>query len=301
MRDLIVAAGSETEVELVPITTSGDKIKGPLAPVGGKGLYVKEIEEALLAGRVDIAVHSMKDLPCDIPPGLSIVAVSTREDPRDALLIKSAGGVDSLPRGARIGTTSLRRQHQFGAIRPDCEFTPVRGNVDTRVRKLSSGEHDALVMAMAGLIRLQIVQSPPLPRWRTGAIHISPLSIDEMIPSIGQGVLAIEGRPEDAELAVLVRCACNDATTEIAMAAERAVMCAVGGDCFTPLAAYAELRDGHVHLRAWLATTDGTRSARAEGAVELVANADAVTVANELGRQVGSELKEKLSTHHGRD
>lgn len=282
VRDMIIVASPATHVELVSITTSGDRIKGSLAKVGGKGLYVKEIEDALLARHVDIAVHSMKDLPCDLPAGLVVIAVSEREDTRDALLMKSAGGADSLPRGARVGTTSLRRQHQFRTIRPDCEFVTVRGNVDTRVRKLAAGEYDALIVAMAGLKRLGIGDAE---------IKIVPLSTDQMIPAIGQGVLAIEARAEDTEMSVFIRGACNDDTAEIAMAAERAVMKAVGGDCFTPLAAHAEISDDTLRLSGWLATTDGARAVKGERNISSCVNVDKATV---VGMALGEELKKKL-------
>lgn len=238
-------------VELVPIRTSGDRMASvQLAEVGGKGLFVKEIEDALLEGRVDLAVHSLKDLPAERPDGLVLAAFPRREDPRDVLMAASPTRLDSLQRGARVGTSSLRRRVQLLARRPDLTIAPIRGNVDTRVRKLRAGEFDALVLASAGLRRL-------------GLLDATATSLDpaEMLPAVGQGTLAVEARARDArtrELAAVL----TDVETRTASLAERAFLEAVGGSCTTPLAAYARRAAGGLRLDAFVATPDGARTLR---------------------------------------
>ncbi|MBI2346916.1 MAG: hydroxymethylbilane synthase [Deltaproteobacteria bacterium] len=280
VRRQLGAADPNLTVELVTIATSGDRVRGALREHGGKFLYVKEIEEALLAGTVDLAVHSMKDLPGELPDGLAIVAVMERDDPRDALVTRGVEGLAALPAGARIGTSSLRRQWQVLSLRPDCAVVPVRGNVGTRVRKLIAGEFDALVMAAAGLKRLGIKEP-----------HITPITTTELLPAIGQGAIVVEGRRSDDELAAFVRLACHHMPTGIATTAERAVLRAVGGDCFTPLAAHAELEGHALRLRGWLATADGTRAVRAERSASIGQDVEAAAT---LGRAVGEELKVAL-------
>jgi hydroxymethylbilane synthase len=242
-------------VELVPIRTSGDRLAtANLAEVGGKGLFVKEIDEALREGRVDLAVHSLKDLPAERPDELVLAAFPPREDPRDVLVALAATRIASLPRGARVGTSSLRRSVQLLAHRPDVAAAPIRGNVDTRLRKLREGEYDALVLAAAGLRRLGLLDG-------TG----TPLEPDEMLPAAGQGTLGVEAREDDAGTRRLAD-VLTDAETRTATFAERAFVEAIGGSCTTPLAAYARRTETGLRLDAFLATPDGTRTLR-DGAV----------------------------------
>ncbi len=249
VRDRLQSAEPGLEVELVIIKTRGDKILDrALSEVGGKGLFVKEIEEALLDGRAEVAVHSMKDLPAEVPDGLIIAAIPEREDARDALIVApslTARDVASLPRGARVGTSSLRRVCQLKARRPDLELVPLRGNVDTRLKKVQAGELDAIVLACAGLKRLG----------HAAAITAS-LSIEESLPAIGQGALAIECRTDDAatraRLAVL-----HHPATAHAVEAERGFLGRLEGDCKTPLAAHGILRGERVVLEGLVASPDG--------------------------------------------
>jgi hydroxymethylbilane synthase len=239
------------EVVLVPIRTSGDRLAtAHLAEVGGKGLFVQEIDEALREGRVDLAVHSLKDLPAERPKRLVLAAFPPREDPRDVLVAATAATLGSLPPGARVGTSSLRRSVQLLARRPDLAAAPIRGNVDTRLRKLRHGEYDALVMAAAGLRRLGLLDAT--------ATALEP---EEMLPAVGQGTLGVEAREEDTatrELAEVL----TDAETRRATLAERAFLEALGGTCTTPLAAYARRAGAGLRLDAFVATPDGTRALR---------------------------------------
>jgi len=238
-------------VELVSIRTSGDHLAtAHLADVGGKGLFVKEIDEALRDGRVDLGVHSLKDLPAERPKGLVLAAFPPREDPRDVLVAAVAAGIDSLAPGARVGTSSLRRRVQLLARRPDLEAAPIRGNVDTRLRKLRQGEFDALLLAAAGLRRLGLLDAT--------ATALDP---DEMLPAVGQGTLGVEAREEDAEIQRLVE-PLTDAETRTAALAERAFLEAIGGSCTTPLAAYARRTEAGLRLDAFLATPDGAHVLR---------------------------------------
>jgi hydroxymethylbilane synthase len=255
-----VAAGlrrawPRVHVELVSIRTSGDRLAtANLAEVGGKGLFVKEIDDALLEGRVDIAVHSLKDLPAERPSGLVLAAFPPREDPRDVLVASTATRIGALPPGARVGTSSLRRSVQLLARRPDVTATPIRGNVDTRVRKLRQGEYDALVLAAAGLRRLGLLDGTA-----------TPLEPDEMLPAAGQGTLGVETRADDGRTRRLAE-VLTDAQARTATLAERAFIEAIGGSCTTPLAAYARRSGAGLRLDAFLATPDGTRTLR-DGAV----------------------------------
>ncbi|MDH3212773.1 MAG: hydroxymethylbilane synthase [Myxococcales bacterium] len=238
--------------ELVPLKTTGDRLLDvSLAAFGGKGLFVKEIEEALLSGRADVAVHSAKDLPAAVPAGLALVAFPERVDPRDALVARERGArVDALPRGARVGTGSLRRTAQLRAHRPDLEIVPLRGNVPTRLRKLETEALDAVVLACAGLERLDL------------AARIDERIAPEiLLPAVGQGTLALEARSDDPlarDLAAL-----NHEPTATSVAAERAFLIGLAGDCTVPLAAFAEAADGDgLRLRALLAASDGGRILR---------------------------------------
>jgi hydroxymethylbilane synthase len=247
-----VAPGLQVEVKT--IKTLGDEVRDrALAQVGGKGLFVKEIEAALLAEEIDLAVHSLKDMPTRLPEALSLAAILERADPRDALV--AADGVadlDDLPRGARVGTSSLRRQAQLLALRPDLRVVDVRGNVDTRLRKLREGQSDALILAAAGLIRLGRAEA-------IGQI----LPVDRMLPAVGQGALCVEVRTADERTQSLVSRLDHLATRQ-ATDAERAFLRRLEGGCQVPIGAYAEVSDGHLHLRGLVASLDGSRLLRDE-------------------------------------
>jgi hydroxymethylbilane synthase len=241
----------DISVELVRIRTSGDRILDrPLAELGGKGLFVKEIEEALLDGRIDLAVHSVKDLPVSLAAGLGLAAVPTREDPGDVLIARSPRGLAGLPRGARIGTASLRRAAFLRHARPDLEVVPLRGNVDTRIAKWRGGDVDGLVLAAAGLRRLGLRFA-----------EVQPLAMTEMLPAVGQGALAIEARSMGAwrQVGALL----DDAPTHLAVSTERAFLRGIGGDCTTPIAAHAVVAGEMVELAAAVADPSGGRLVRA--------------------------------------
>src|SRR5271167_2297458 len=246
---LLRARGHEVEIEV--IHTTGDKITDvALAMVGTKGMFTKEIEEALAAGRVDLAVHSLKDLPTDLAPGFEIAAITKREDPRDAFCSRLYSKIEDLPQKARVGTSSLRRQAQLNAIRPDLDIHPLRGNVDTRLRKLEQGEYDAIILASAGLKRLG----------KTESIK-QIFSAEIMCPAAGQGALGIEIREGDSataqDLAFL-----NDPPARAATSCERALLNHLGGGCQVPIGALAELRNGKLHLDAIVADPDGSKVLR---------------------------------------
>lgn len=267
----MVAAGiraldPDVEVELVRVTTRGDAIHDrPLSAIGGKGLFVTAIEDVLRTGAVDIAVHSSKDLPSEIPPDMAIAAFLPRADARDAL-VSGYHGIDAIPHGARVGTSSPRRQCQLRAVRPDLQLVDVRGNVDTRMRKLDSGEYDALVLAMAGLDRLG-VQDP----------RVQPIDVAVMLPAVGQGAIAIETRASDDATTALIA-QMNDVDTADAVIAERAFLAATGGNCNTAVAAYAETEGNNIALAALVGALDGSsvRGSR-HGA-----RADAIQIARNL-------------------
>lgn len=233
-------------VELVTFTTQGDKILDtPLAKIGGKGLFVKELEVALLDGRADIAVHSMKDVPMEFPEGLGLVAIGEREDPRDAFVSNHYASIDALPAGAVVGTSSLRRQCQLRHRRPDLVIKDLRGNVNTRLAKLDAGDYDALILASAGLKRL--------------GFHdriTSEITPEFSLPAVGQGALGIEARIGDERIAALVA-PLNHADTSARVRAERAMNRHLQGGCQVPIAGYAELQGSELHLRALVGSVDG--------------------------------------------
>lgn len=268
----IVAPG--IVVELNVIKTSGDKILDvPLAKVGGKGLFVKEIEQALVDQQADLAVHSMKDVPAELAPGLVLCAVSTREVPWDALCARSPVTVATLPHGAKVGTSSMRRQCQLLAARPDLQIAMLRGNVPTRLKKLDEGEFDAIVLAAAGLHRLGLADR---------ITQLLPLEVS--MPAVAQGVLAIEIRDGDTAVRDVVRAAIHDEPTHRKMLAERAFLAKMGGSCQTPLAAYAEeSENGELAIRGLCGMPDGTRI--------LV---DRAVGPSDRAAQVGVELAERL-------
>jgi hydroxymethylbilane synthase len=258
VRDRLVAAHPELAapgmVEVVVIRTTGDRVQNRLlAEIGGKGLFTKEIEEALLDRRIDLAVHSLKDMETALPPRLAIACVPPRDDPRDALVARDGLVLAALPKGAKIGTASLRRRAQLLRHRGDLAVMPIRGNVDTRLGKLAAGEVDGLVVALSGLARLG----------RAAAVsEIIPPDI--MLPAVGQGALAIEARADDADLRDLLA-PLHDAASAACVTAERAMLAALDGSCRTPIAGFAELDGDGLHLRAVLLSVDGSAERRAEG------------------------------------
>ena len=249
----LTAAHPGLRVEIVGMTTKGDRIlDAPLAKVGGKGLFVKELEQGMLTGQADIAVHSMKDVPVDFPEGLHLAVILEREDPLDALVSNRFESLDALPAGARVGTSSLRRQCQLAARRPDLRIEPLRGNVNTRLAKLDGGDYDAIILAAAGLIRLGF-QS----RIRA---RISP---QDSLPAIGQGAIGIECRTDDPRVNTLIS-PLHHGDTALRVRAERAMNARLHGGCQVPIAGHATLAGGTLHLRGLVGTPDGTRILRAE-------------------------------------
>lgn len=261
------ALGHQCRIEV--ITTTGDRFQtGPLKEIGNKGLFTKEIEEALLDRRIDLAVHSLKDMPTAIPDGLTIIATPEREDPRDAMI---GSKLADLPSGARVGTGSLRRIAQIYAARPDLIVEPVRGNVDTRLRKLDEGQFEAIVLAAAGLRRLG---------WAERIAELLPP--DVMCPAVGQGSLAIETRADGGPAAE----ACtglNHAPTNAAVTAERAVLHVLGGGCQVPVGAHAVVRGDDMHIRAIVSAPDGRTVVRREAEGR---TADARAIGDALGREL---------------
>jgi hydroxymethylbilane synthase len=266
-----LAAGG-ARVEVIAIRTEGDRrAEARLAAIGGKGLFVREIEQALLRGDADVAVHSLKDLPAELPAGLTLPVFPEREDPRDVLVTREPCTLDELPRGAMVGTSSPRRRALVLALRPDLVVTPIRGNVDTRLTKLAGGEWAAVLLAAAGLRRLGLA-----PR------HATPLAPDVFVPAIGQGVLAVQTRADDAVTLAALRLL-DHAPTRLCALAERAFLARLGASCVTPMAAHARHADGRIVMDAVIASEDGGRvlRERAEGpAVEPEA----------LGRDVADAL-----------
>ena len=235
-------------VTLTKIKTTGDKILDvPLAKVGGKGLFVKEIEEAMLANEIDIAVHSMKDVPTFFPDGLHLSCITKREDPRDALLSRNRVAFKDLPKGANVGTSSLRRQAQLMHVRPDFVIHQLRGNVDTRLRKLKEGQYDAIILAAAGVKRLGLAENV--------TEYIDPVV---SLPAIGQGALGIECRVDDRELNDMIAFF-NHADTRVCVTGERALLRRLEGGCQVPIACYGEMKDGSLHLAGLVASVDGKR------------------------------------------
>jgi hydroxymethylbilane synthase len=239
-------------VELVAMTTRGDQWLGaPLSQIGGKGLFVKELEAAIADGRADVAVHSMKDVPAELPDGFLLGAIAFREDPRDALVSRSGLRFVDLRPGARIGSSSLRRRSQLLLVRPDLDVVPVRGNVDTRLGKLDAGEFDALVLAAAGLERLG-----------AAARITERFTVDVCLPAAGQGALGVECREEDRVLRLLD--VLHDSTVSACVRAERGVSLALGADCTLPVAAHAVSHGGVIELKALIASENGRRVVRCE-------------------------------------
>ena len=265
-------------VPLVEIVTTGDRVQDRrLMEIGGKALFTKEIEEALLEGRVDVAVHSMKDVPADQPDGLCIAAVPPREDARDAFVSEAFATFADLPQGARLGTASLRRQAQALALRPDLRIEMLRGNVDTRLRKLAEGEFDAILLAVSGLNRLGFE-----------AVIRERLSLDDFLPAPGQGALALQTRTEDLGAAWVA--ALNDPMTALAVAAERGAMTALEGSCRTAVGAHAMIADGQLRLTTEMLAPDGSARWRRAGDLGDLSAGDVMDQARALGLRLGVEV-----------
>ena len=256
------ASGVETRIEI--IKTTGDKIQDvPLSQVGGKGLFTKEIEEALLDGRIDLAVHSLKDMPAELPAGLILSAIPEREDPRDALL-----GAP-LKEGARVGSSSLRRSVQLKAMHRKVSIETLRGNLDTRIRKLDEGQYDTIILAAAGLRRLG---------WASRIAELIP--VDVMIPAVGQGALAIETRDDQGEAHRIARTLEHEGS-RLAITAERAFLAVFGGGCQVPIGAHATIHGSEIHLRAFVSEPDGTNIKRGE-----LTGTDPVALGQALAKQI---------------
>ena len=279
VREALVAAHgfSASAIELVPIRTSGDAIQDrPLAEAGGKGLFAKEIEQALLDGAIELAVHSAKDLPTILPDGLVLAATLAREDPRDAFISRSAKSLGDLAAGSTLGTASLRRQAMVKRRRPDLRVVTFRGNVETRLRKLDAGEADATLLALAGLNRLGLA-----------SVASSILSVDEFPPAVGQGAIGIEARARDARVLDLLA-GIDHADTMTALAAERAFLAELDGSCRTPIAGHARIAGGTLRFHGMILRPDGSEAheTRREGTAR---DAEA------LGADAGRELRRRAT------
>jgi hydroxymethylbilane synthase len=277
------AAHAGLGCELLPMRTQGDRLlDAPLAKVGGKGLFVKELESALLDGRADIAVHSMKDVPVHLPEALHLPVIMARADPRDALVCSAAAALEELPPGARVGTSSLRRQCQLKALRPDLRVMNLRGGVDTRLGKLDAGEFDAILLACAGLDRLQ----------RADRIR-ERIAVQRLLPAIGQGAMGIECRRGDGAVEALIA-VLHDVASAACVGAERALNERLEGGCQVPVAGHAVLEGDALYLRALVASLDGTRvirhAARAPRAQHRTLGAEVAEVL--LARGAGAILRE---------
>lgn len=271
----LCAAHPDITTKLIRMTTRGDKIlDAPLAKVGGKGLFVKELEQGMLDGRADIAVHSMKDVPVELPAGLHLAAILPRESPRDAFVSNRFSSLDDLPERARIGTSSLRRQCQIIAKRPNSTIVSLRGNVNTRLSKLDQGEYDAIVLAVAGLQRLGL-----------GHRITQELNVDESLPAIGQGAIGVECRRDDPRTNERLA-ALHDAATSLCIAAERAMNERLQGGCQVPIAGFAKLVKGRIRLRGLVGQPDGSEIIRGE----ITGSSDS---AERLGRALADDLLQR--------
>lgn len=275
VKDKLELAHPELTVELVPMTTKGDQILDtPLAKVGGKGLFVKELEVAMLEGRADIAVHSMKDVPVEFPDGLMLHTICEREDPRDAFVSNLFADLESLPEGSVVGTSSLRRQCQIKALRPDLVIKDLRGNVNTRLRKLDEGQYDAIILAAAGLIRLEMPER--IKQY---------LPTEVLLPANGQGAVGIECRTDDKQVQTYLS-VLEHAETRARVLAERAMNRKLEGGCQVPIGAFAEVSGDNIELRGLVGALDGSTIIRSDiqGTVD---NAE------QLGEALGQQLLDK--------
>ncbi|MDP2573017.1 hydroxymethylbilane synthase [Vibrio penaeicida] len=288
VKDSLQAAHPGLDVELVTMVTKGDIILDtPLAKVGGKGLFVKELEVAMLEGRADLAVHSMKDVPVDFPEGLGLVTICEREDPRDAFVSNTFASIDDLPQGAVVGTCSLRRQCQLKEYRPDLHIKELRGNVGTRLGKLDAGEYDAIILAAAGLKRLKLEE-------RISSV-IEP---EQSLPAVGQGAVGIECRLDDERLIKLLE-PLNHPETANRVAAERAMNLTLEGGCQVPIGSYSLINGDEIWLRALVGEPDGSKVVRGEIKGPVVkAHELGVTLANQLLDQGAKDILERLYQDH---
>ena len=271
-----IERSKELSCELVAIKTTGDRLSETmLSEMGGKVTFVKEIEQALISEEADIAVHSMKDMPSELPEGLVLASILEREDPRDAFIGKDALALEVLPEGAVVGTASLRRQAQLLAFRPDLNIVPFRGNVGTRIDKIKAGHADATLLALAGLKRLGM---------EGAATQV--ISPDVILPAVAQGAIGIECRSDDARVGEALA-AINDEESALCVSVERAFLAILDGSCQTPIGGLAELARGRVNLRALIAKPDGTEVKRAHGDADPT---DALTMAADLGRELRTAI-----------
>ena len=276
VKDRLTALYPDLSVELVPMVTKGDVIlDSPLAKIGGKGLFVKELELALLENRADIAVHSMKDVPMQFPQGLGLSVICARENPRDAFVSNHYSALDQLPQGAIVGTSSLRRQCQLKQLRPDLDIRSLRGNVGTRLAKLDQGDFDAIILAAAGLIRLGLAE-----RIRTL------IPIEQSLPAVGQGAVGIECRLDDSATQQLLAPLADEAT-RLCVQAERAMNAKLNGGCQVPIGGFAQIENDQLYLRALVGELDGSRILRAESRLTLQ---EAAKNPGVLGEQVANAL-----------
>lgn len=292
----------DLDIEQITIQTSGDKFKGDyLAEAGGKGLFAKEIEEALLKGIIDFAVHSLKDLPGILEEGLALACYPKREDARDCLLSKTGASLQALPAGSKIGTSSPRRAAQILSLRPDCKTAPIRGNIDTRLKKLQENHYDAIVLATAGLNRLNVTPAPALPPCdrqgrRLNDVFQTRLDPETFIPAVGQGVLGIETRKNETVLMELLRETLDDRDTSVAARAERSFLAAVGGDCYSPIAAHAIVMKDQIKMLCWIGSPDGKTVVRLEKIGE-TSNPESLgkLLAKEALAQGGREILDEIA------
>jgi len=274
----IKEAFPEVEIEIVKITTKGDKIlSSPLSKIGDKGLFTKEIEEAMLRNEIDMAVHSLKDVPSVLPDGLELVAFSEREDPRDALICRSSWTLFTIPEGAVVGTSSLRRKALLKHYRKDLVVKDLRGNVDTRLKKLKEGQFDCIILAYAGLKRLGLESEP-----------CEVISEDVFIPSVSQGILGIEARKDDEEIRNVVRKAVNCETSEICAVLERSFLRTLEGGCQVPMGCFSKIVDGKIKVSAFVSDLEGKKFLR----VDKIFPKAGVKEAETYGIEVAEELIE---------
>jgi hydroxymethylbilane synthase len=281
VRDRLISLYPEIALEIVPVRTTGDRVQDRLlAEIGGKGLFTKEIEETLRSGQADLAVHSLKDMETRLPAGLVIGCVLPRDDPRDALVARGAARLADLPKGARIGTASLRRRAQLLRHRPDLVVRAIRGNAGTRLKKLADGEFDAIVLALCGLERLGEAH-------RAGEI----LPCEVMLPAVGQGALALECRADDDAMRRLLA-PLDDPDTAACVGAERAMLAALDGSCRTPIAGLAVVDGGRLILDGLLLTPDGSGAIRAR-------QTGPIDDAERIGAALGAELRRRAGAEYG--
>jgi hydroxymethylbilane synthase len=284
VKEKLIQAHPHLSVTLVRIKTTGDKIQdAPLAKIGGKGLFVKEIEEALLDKRVDLAVHSMKDVPTELPIGLHVAVITEREDPRDVFISRKGALLKNLPQGAKLGTSSLRRQAQLLHLRPDFEMVPLRGNLDTRLKKLEAMNLDGIILALAGVKRMGLEER---------IIEILPTEVS--LPAIGQGALGIETRRDDAAIGRSIQFL-NDPDSAVTILSERAFLRRLEGGCQVPIAAFGRIDGPTLRIDGMVGTVDGRRLVRdqVEGSVEK-AEALGIELAEVLLRKGGAEILEEV-------